>query len=240
MKLLDWLKAGALLSVMVFLGLGSFLMYRTIQAEEILVPKIAATISSANASITSVNSAVKQAGNTLSRVSQTTSDVGEQVGEFTKQASGVAAGLQKTVALVNAPCIPGPCGTVADVAKTLNTSRLTLGQVEIAVNSFDKNQTRFYQQEDRLYADADQSFNHFNTLLTSSDLTGSIHNLNTISYNLGETTTDFQTKFHGFLYPPPCKGWKCYIKTGYETIKVGSSLVEPAYYFWAITSGVHP
>jgi hypothetical protein len=240
MKLLDWLKSGVLVSVIVFLGFGSFLIYRTIQTEETLVPQISATISAANTSITHINSTIDQANKTLSGVSQTTSEVGKQIGEFTKQASGVAVGLQKTVALVNAPCVPGPCGTVADVAKTLNTSRLAIGQVEIAVNSFDKNQDRFYQQEDKLYADADQSFNHFDSLLTSSDLAGSIHNFNTISSNLGQTTTDFQTKFHSFLYPPPCKGFRCYIKTGYEAIKIGAQLAEPSYYFWAMTAGARP
>lgn len=240
MRFLDWLKSGALVSLIIFFSFGSFLIYRTIQAEETLMPQISATISAANASIVHVNSAVDQTNKTLLGISQTTSDVGKQIGEFTKQASGVATDLQKTVSLVNAPCVPGPCGTVADIAKTLNTGRLAIGQVEIAVNSFDKNQDRFYRQEDSLYADADQSFNHFNTLLTSPDLTESIHNFNTISYNLGQTTTDFQTKFHSFLYPPACHGFGCFMKKSYNTIRVGSQLVQPAYYFWAITAGARP
>jgi hypothetical protein len=157
----------------------------------------------------------------------------------TTQLASVASGLQQTVALVNAPCVPGPCGTVADVGKTLNTFRLTAGQVEIAANSFDKNESAFYHQEDQLYSDSEDVVHNLNTLLISPDLNGTIHNSAVITANLGQTTGDFQNKFHQFLYPPPCKGFKCDIKNFYETLKVGSELLEPAYYGWALTTGIH-
>lgn len=240
MNLLDWLKSGALLSVIIFLGFGSFFIYRTTQAEEKLVTQITETISETNSSIAHISSAADQASKTLSSVDKTTSKVGAEVSDFVKQASGVAGGLKKTIDLVNAPCVPGPCGTVADVAKTLNTGRLAMGQVEVAVNSFDKNQTRFYKQEDQLYTDTDQAFKHFDSLLTSPDLTGSIHNFDTITSNLGNTTTDFQNRFHALLYPPPCENWKCHIKSVYEGVRTGAQLVQPAYYFWAITAGARP
>lgn len=240
MNLLYWLKSGALFSVIVFLGFGSVLVYKTTQAEDRIIPQITATISSANAAINRLNSAIDQTNKTLAIVSQTTSDVGEHVSDLTDNVSGVVVGLRQTVTLINAPCVPGPCGTVSDVGKTLNTFRLTAGQLELAANSFDTNQNRFYSQEDALYSEADQSFTHFNALLTSHDLTGSIHNFDTISSNLSETTTDFQTKFHALLYPPPCRGFACHMKEVYTGFRIGAQFAEPAYWGWALFSGIHP
>lgn len=212
----------------------------TTQTEKAAAVQVEAVLTHANNTLTALGATAKSLTTTSNQLSTSISDASQAIVASANQLNGVAAGLQKTEALINAPCVPGPCGTVADIGKTLNTGRLAIGQFEIAANSFDKNQTNFYKQEDQLYTDTDQAFNHFNTLLTSSDLSGSIHNFNTISYNLSNTTTDFQTKFHDFLYPPPCKGIKCWIKTGYETIRIGSQLMEPAYYGWAISSGVRP
>ncbi len=226
------------ISLCICLGFVCYFIVVTTQTERAAAVQVEAVLTHANNTLTALGATAKSLTTTSNQLSTSIADASRAIVASTTQLNGVASGLQKTEALINAPCVPGPCGTVGDVAKTLNTSRLAIGQVEIAANSFDKNQTRFYQQEDQLYADADQSFNHFNSLLTSPDLTGSIHNFNTISYNLGSTTTDFQTKFHDFLYPPPCKGWKCKIKTGFEILKTGSELLEPAYYGWALTSGV--
>lgn len=228
------------IALTVFIGFGCYFLWTATRSDTQVAAEVSTTLSAANTTIANANSVITQAGSTFSSVAGSISQTEKDVRGVATQLNGVAAGLQKTEALINAPCVPGPCGTVADIGKTLNTGRLAIGQVEIAANSFDKNQTHFYKQEDQLYKDADQSFNNFNTLLSSSDLTGSIHNFNTISHNLSKTTTDFQTKFHDFLYPPPCKGFKCWIKTGYEAIRIGSQLMQPAYYGWAISSGVHP
>ena len=217
-----------------------YFLVATIQTEGAAAVQVEAVLTHADNTLTALNATAKSLTTTSNQLSTSISDASQAIVASANQLNGVASGLQKTEALINAPCVPGPCGTVADIGKTLNTGRLAIGQFEIAANSFDKNQTHFYKQEDQLYADTDQAFNHFNVLLTSSDLSGSIHNFNTISYNLSSTTTDFQTKFHDFLYPPPCKGFKCWIKTGYETLRIGSQLMQPAYYGWAISSGVRP
>jgi len=40
-----------------------------------------------------------------------------------------SAGLSTAVKELNAPCVPGPCGTLADVNRTLGSVRLAAGQV---------------------------------------------------------------------------------------------------------------
>jgi ABC-type transporter Mla subunit MlaD len=55
-------------------------------------------------------------------------------------------------------------------------------------------------------------------------------NAATITGNLGATTTDFQTKFHVFLFPPPCKTFGCKVKRTWPYIKGGAEMVEPLYW----------
>ena len=238
MSILDWLKSAALLSLVIFLGSGSYLFLVTAQSEKQIAKQATATFTAANAAIARVNTATAQIGSAFTSAAKSVAKTETDVQKTTAQLSGVAVGLQKTIAQVNAPCVPGPCGTLADVGKTLNTGRSAIGQVEIAANSFDKNQSHFYAQEDQLYRDSDGAVKNLNNLITSPDITGTLRYVSTTTYNLSQTTTDFQNKFHTFLYPPPCEGWKCKIKTGFEILKTGSELLEPAYYGWALASGV--
>lgn len=240
MSILTWLKSTALLALTVFLGFGSYLLWVTAQSEKQIVARANSTFSAADAAIANVNSATLEVGQAFQSAAQSVSQTEKDVNKVTAQLSGVVSGLQQTVALINAPCVPGPCGTVADVNKTLATFRMTAGQVEIAANTFDKNESHFYSQEDQLYTDSDGAVIHLNSLLSDPDLLGTIHNSSVITANLGATTGDFQAKFHDFLYPPPCKGFKCDLKKAYETVKVGSYFSEPAYWGWALFSGIRP
>ena len=227
------------IALAVFLGFGCYFLWTTNQNERLLVTRANETFSAADAAIQNVNSATLEVGSAFTSAATSVSQTEKDVARVTKPLAGVVSGLQQTVALVNAPCVPGPCGLVGDTAKTLNTTRLTLGQIEIAANTFDQNESRFYEQESQLYTDSEGAIKNFNILLTDPDLPATIHNASTITNNLGQTTGDFQAKFHTFLYPPPCKGFKCDIKNFYETVKVGSELLEPAYYGWALATGIH-
>jgi hypothetical protein len=238
--ILTWLKSAALLALIVFLSFGSYLLWQTARIEGRLANQASATLTASNAAIAHVNTATDQVGTAFTSAATSVTQTEADVRNLTTQFGGVATGLQKTVALVNAPCVPGPCGTVADIGKTLNTSRLAIGEVEIAADDFNKNEATFYSQEDQLYQDGDTAFKNLDSLLASPDLNTAIHNTGTITNNLGQTTTDFQNRFHAFLYPPPCQGFKCHIKGIYETVKVGSTFAEPAYWGWALFSGIKP
>lgn len=87
------------------------------------------------------------------------------------------AKLGSSIDRVNAACVPGPCGTIADVGKTLNTVRGTFGQIEFAANHEDRNLTTLDRQEAALFADfhgtatrANTSLDTFNTLLANPNL----------------------------------------------------------------------
>ena len=70
----------------------------------------------------------------------------------------------------------------------------------------------------------------FDSFIQSQDFTSTVHNANVITANLGQTTGDFQKKFHDVLYPPPCTNWKCHLKEDWGIIRGGLELLEPAYY----------
>lgn len=71
--------------------------------------------------------------------------------------------LGRSIDLLNAPCAPGPCGTVADVGKTLNTVRGTFGQIEIAANHENRNLGALDIQEAALFSDFHETAARTNT-----------------------------------------------------------------------------
>ena len=92
----------------------------------------------------------------------------------------------KTLQLVNKPCVPGPCGTLADINKTLNTARGTMGQIEIAANHEDKNLSNLDNQEQTLFADTHKTLTDADSLVASPYLLASMHNLDTTSAGLAD------------------------------------------------------
>ena len=76
---------------------------------------------------------------------------------------------------LNAPCPPDdsdklhPCGTIADVAKTLNTGRHTLGEVEISVHKFNSHEDDLFLQEKDTSAKANAAIDNFNALVSDKD-----------------------------------------------------------------------
>ncbi len=76
------------------------------------------------------------------------------------------ANLNATLMTINRPCGGGkPCGTLADVAKTLGTLRGTAGQIEIAANHEDRRIGILDAQEDALFADTHRTLGSANAAL---------------------------------------------------------------------------
>jgi len=101
--------------------------------------------------------------------------LGLQAGAAVEQASKdeqrIAFDLDTTVDTLNRPCpTPGhidPCGTLADVAKTLNTVRGTFGQIEVAANHEDANLSTLDSQEQHIFADLHKTLAASNETLTA-------------------------------------------------------------------------
>jgi hypothetical protein len=205
---------------------------------------------------------VTKAGKTLDSFS----GVGPQIATTTKQvgdqASSTIAGVGETAQRVlsktattidhiNAPCPPNdsdklhPCGLLADGAKTMNTLRHTIGQVEIAANHEDANLGKYDAQETQLYGDLHTTALHLDsslddlddTLTTAHDLFANpnipkmIDSGQLVMDNFGQMTTDGRLKFHAFLFPEPCKTKMCKVGRMWPYIKGGAEMVQPAYWF---------
>lgn len=113
----------------------------------------------------------------------------QRLGSTAAAASLVLQDVDGVVGTVNRPCgTKLPCGTLADVAKTLGTARGVMGQTEIAVHSFDAHQDEFYRQEQNLAAAAQTMVADADELITSRVLTESLHNLDTTTAALASAT----------------------------------------------------
>ena len=237
MKLLDLSKIAALISLTVFMGFGSYLLWTTIQVEKHLDSETDIVLHHAESTLKKVDSVVDKSGKSIDQINKS-------VASFQLDVASVSDSINESLYLVNKPCVPAPCGVIANVNKTLGTFRGTAGTLEIAGNHWDKNLTTLDTQEATLFNDSHDVLTnlsaeideaHKTTLtldqyINTPDFTAIPKNLNTITYNLGQTTTDFQTKFHTFLYPPPCKGVKCFFIHAYSYAKIASTFAEPAYW----------
>jgi len=75
-----------------------------------------------------------------------------------------------------------PCGTLADINKTLGTIRGTFGQIEIAANHEDKNLYTLDSQETQIFKDSHQLIINGNTSLFA--LTSTLNTFNNAEKNL--------------------------------------------------------
>jgi hypothetical protein len=244
MKILDVAKIGFYLSLTVLLGFSSYFVWSATQEVQRLGEQTSAVLAQTSTSLERTDAAITQTSNTVSA----------SANHIDSSLSKISSGIDQSLYLVNRPCVPGPCGLMADSAKTLNTARMAIGQVEIAANHEDKNLKNLDTQETQLFQDthsvlvsivpveneADKSFADFDALLTSPDVTNTTHNFGVITGNFGTMTTDASNKFHLFLYPPPCREFKCHVLQGYTAVKDLSSLAEPAYWINQILTGAKP
>lgn len=154
-------KASAICCLCLFLICASF---ACLQARELMIAgwsgipaKITATLDSLSGIGPAISSVSTQANTTIAGVGG--------------QAQRVLSKTADSVDHVNAPCAPGPCGTLADVAKTLNTFRMTSGQLEIAANHEDQNLGTLDAQENQLFDDLHGTAMRLNSNLDTTQLT---------------------------------------------------------------------
>lgn len=110
---------------------------------------------------------------------------------------------------INRSCVPGPCGTLADINKTLNTVRGTFGQIEIAANHEDKNLSRLDQQELILFGDfhqlASQGINtttNIDSLLKDKAISETFTHIDNITANGDRISADVAFETNKLAHPP--------------------------------------
>lgn len=66
--------------------------------------------------------------------------------------------------------------------------------------------------------------------LSLVDVPAVVANAKNITYNFGQTTYDFQLKFHEFMFPAPCLTKWCKVQRTWPYVKGAASLAEPFYW----------
>lgn len=130
-----------------------------------------------------------------------------------RDVGNAAHSLDATLQTVNRPCgTSKPCGTLADVAKTLNTIRRTAGQAEIAAAHENRNLFTLDAQEATLFGAVHETLQNANTLVANPAITESLQNLQSSTANLAEGTkqatailTDGREEADKFVHPPKKK-----------------------------------
>lgn len=238
MKLLDWAKTAFYISLTVFIGFGSYFAWTATQTVKQLGKQAGSVLAQASVSLDKTDKAVSLTSQSLSNAAL--------------QLSGVSIGINTALSSINRTCLPGPCGTLSDINKTLGTFRLTAGQIEVAANHEDKNLSTLDSQELSLFdhtnlaisgltgieSNLNKTTTDFDVLVSSPDLSKTLGNFQTLTYNLGQTSGDLQTKLHPMLFPAPCISKFCFFKKSIPYIKGALDLSEPSYYFWQILRNI--
>lgn len=137
-----------------------------------------------------------------------------------------------TLAIVNRGCETKdanggtlPCGTLAEVAKTLATYRGTAGQVEAALHHENQLLDRRDAQEVDLYQRSSAALGSAQQSL--ADLDGALK-------PLSHTAQLMDKRLTPILDRPPCKGSWCWAKKAWPYIRGGAELAEPSYWTYEL------
>jgi hypothetical protein len=192
---------GAFLCILIFQA-GNLLDHAT-RDEDHLAAESIATLEAVNAPC--------KLGRNCGLISQATLTV-QGIDSAVGSVKSVANSANQTLALVNRPCEPAPCGTLADINRTLATARGTMGQVEIAANHEDKNLGTLDAQEATLFADTHKAAQDLDALVNSPDIVASLHNVNASSAAVADSTKqadailiDAREEADKFVHPPKKK-----------------------------------
>ncbi|MGC9198826.1 MAG: hypothetical protein ACP5E5_07790 [Acidobacteriaceae bacterium] len=75
-----------------------------------------------------------------------------------------------------------------------------------------------------------RSMEDFDALLRSPEVPATLEDAQRVTHNLAATTTDFQQKFHVFLFPAPCRSLGCKLRRTWPYIRGAAQMVEPLYW----------
>jgi hypothetical protein len=164
-KIKDIAHIALLVCGCIFLLGATMLVLQTREVVATGATKIDKVVDNTNALVTAVNAPCP------SSIDEKPCGVVTQLTTLLQQFGGVANSLNaaslninRTMDTVNRPCgtkvsgLLAPDGTLCDFTKTMNTARLTMGQIEVAANHEDKNLTTLDAQETQIANDMHNLF----------------------------------------------------------------------------------
>ena|ERR1039458_5091539 len=219
---------GLLLSVAALCGFGCWFISE-------VEPATVKFVLDSDAAVTTASLTEQKVGAVADNVDGTISQAKPQIASALRRANDAilnldkaSAGLNTAVAELNAPCADGkPCGTLADVNRTLGSIRLASGQVT-AFSLREQTQLDQVNQQETAVADLTEgdltklggAIDGINALATNKDLTGSLAKTNVALGAVAGMATDTEQYWHNVLHPKLAKRiWNAVTGVGVEVAK---------------------
>jgi hypothetical protein len=168
MKPYEWVKAFTLVCLCVVMISSVLVLIQMAQGLEETSKALRSTLVTAQVTLDSLTLVGPQTVKTLKTLQTTTEAAGKQ----TRKVGAVLDKTAETLDNVNRLCgVTGkPCGTLADVNRTLATVRGAFGQVELGARHFNANLDMLDVQEKQTYEDIHRTTTSLNALVASPDI----------------------------------------------------------------------
>ena len=232
MRFIYWCKVVVLLAVTVLLGFASYFVWMATQVTKQFGQQTSSVLTQASTTLTTINAGSAQTFDNLNRLCGTDKPCGA-FADFAKTTNSarLAFGQITAISQFEKPQLEA---INQQELQLFSDTHKVLGGLSDTVTSANTALGGIVPLENEIDTEAvalQKSTRDFDTLLVSPDVTGALHGFNVTSNNFAATSTDFQTKFHAILFPPPCQGKFCFVIKAWPYIKAGAELSEPAYYF---------
>lgn len=168
----------------------------------------------------------------LAQAAQTEKNVGILAGQGAEQVKQSAVLVQTTAKAINGASndvhqlSARLSGTADALTGTANASTGTLQTASTALGNANESIAALQPLISGLQRDSDD----LDSLIRRPTIGQTIDNTATISHNFALTTTDFETRFHAILYPPPCKTFGCKMAKAWPIIREVPALGESLYW----------
>ena len=221
------------LTVAAAVGVLSFPMYRAVTAWGNAAP--AATFEKLDAALDTVNRPCSPGPcGTLANVDKAVVKVGDILVTSQMQERDVAKAAQQNMAAVNTLSVHLNTATdaLAEAARGVTSAIHTVDEAAKAAKPLESSLTSTAEASTAALYTLNRRFSdpRVDTLIDNfRQLSG---NAVTITGNLGQTTGDFQLRFHAFLFPPPCRSTGCRLAKTFTILKDASEFAAPSY--WAV------
>lgn len=197
----DWLSKIRLweLALCVCLSFVCYFVVVTTQTERALSSQVGAVLTHLDGTLSSLDETAKSLTATSNQLASSLSDTSKAIVSSSNQ-------LNSVLAKITAPCQPEkghvysvgedkPCGTLADLARTLNTFRGFAGTLEFAGRHFDKSLSTYDQQEKNISDQTIAMLGNVNTTIAYMKWTMEQHqqlldNLQRLAGNTADTMSN--------------------------------------------------
>jgi len=227
-RVLQVAKLGLLLSAAALCIFGCWGIQQLVTSERRIALDSDATVKAATGTAQKIESVADNVNGLISETRPALLETMRRTNETLGQLDAASAGLNAAMAEINAPCIEGkPCGTLADVNRTLGSIRLASGQVtafsereQQQLDQVNKQETAVAQLTQEDLTKLGGAIDSVTALTDDRDLKGSLTHLNTTTGALAQMSTETAQAWHDTLHPKwPKRVWNAITGVGISAAK---------------------